>query len=154
MVTARIPLHISLFSCMGDKGASYTKAGVPTLRKLLKSWHNKTIGDRWTYKLLADFEEEGFISRKIRTKRLNDGTIRRFSSIRSFKAKGLLPLVRLKVKGALQAWKIKIAGEREENLKQPTREEYLKQRNEEMDEQESRGLKTPAEKVTEKIRDD
>ena len=143
MSTARHPLLITLFSSTGIEGASYSKISVNRARELLDKIHDIIIGRRWTFKLETDFVNQGLIKRTPRTDRQNDGTIRRFSSLIKFTTKGLKHLWKMGILKAKIAWQKRIAYEREQSLKKPSRDKYIKLRNKQMDEQERRLSENP-----------
>ena len=123
MGNTKTSLLITLFSCMGLKVSSYTKASVNKLRELLDKYHDKKIERRWTFYCLADFEEAGLITRQVRIINNSDGTVRQLSSMIAFTIKGLKLLISMKVADSILALKNKIAWLKNQDKRFPAERE-------------------------------
>jgi len=98
-------LFVTLFACMGNGKAHYTKASIDTIRGKLELFHDIVVGRRWTFQSLADIESEGYIRRKTRYYRKSDGTFVQISSMITFTLAGVKYLVQKRVSGALKLLK-------------------------------------------------
>ena len=101
MGNTKTSLLITLFSCMRISKGAYTKASVNKLRELLAKRHNKVIQRRWAFYCLADFEDAGLITRRVRIINNSDGTVRQLSSMIAFTIKGAKYLISNKVEGSI-----------------------------------------------------
>ncbi len=96
---------VTLFACMANGNAHYTKAGVRKIQELLKSFQKITVERRWIFYCLADMESRGYIRRKTRYHRKSDGTLAQISSMISFTLTGIKYLVQKRVAGATEMLK-------------------------------------------------
>jgi len=96
---------VTLFACMANGKAHYTKVGVRKLQELLKNFQQITAKRRWIFYCLADMESRGYIRRKERYHRKSDGTLAQISSMITFTIPGVKYLIQKRVAGALQLLK-------------------------------------------------
>jgi len=129
--------------CMTLRNKTYTLVRVNRMRELLKEFHDIIIERRWTFQCFADLIAAGLITRKPRHKNEPDGTIRQMSSMIAFTLKGANWLIKMGIEAGIIIKKQILNRDKEQDKRWPTREDYLQQRNEEMDEQERRLSENP-----------
>jgi hypothetical protein len=123
---------------MDLKGNPYTKASVLKIIQLLEKVHRIKVNRRWVFKCLADMIKAGLLTRRARFKHERDGTVRQLSSIVAFSLKGAKFLLDKRVSGAKLLMDKILRWIKGQDKRWPTRADYLKSREKEMDEQERR----------------
>ena len=101
MNSTKHAVAIALFASTQNGARHYTKASVRKLLILLAKYHNIQIQRRWLFACLADMESRGYIRRKARYHREQDGTFTQISSMVTFTLAGIKYLVKKRVTGAL-----------------------------------------------------
>jgi len=129
---------ITLLSCIDLKGNPYTSASVRKVIELLGKAHKITVNRRWVFQCFADMLDAGLITRRARFKHEKDGSIRQLSSIVAFTLKGAKFLLDKRVSGAKLLMDKILNWLKNKDKRFPTREDYLRGREKEMDEQERR----------------
>ena len=144
MGNTKISILITLLSCMDLKGNPYTKASVLKIIELLAKVHKITVNRRWVFQCIADMIEAGLLTRRARFKHEKDGTVRQLSSIVAFSLKGAKFLLDKRVLGAKLLMDKILAWIKGQDKRFPTRADYIRQREKEMDIQERRINDNPA----------
>jgi len=144
MGNTKISILITLLSCMDLKGNPYTKASVLKIIELLAKAHKITVNRRWVFQCIADMLEAGLITRRARFKHEDDGSIRQLSSIVAFTLKGAKFLLEKRVSGAKLLMDKIMNWVKGKDKRWPTRADYLRGREKEMDAQERRVDDNPA----------
>lgn len=153
MGNTKISILITLLSCMDLKGNPYTKASVLKIIALLAKMHKIKVNRRWVFQCIADLIAAGLLTRRARYKHESDGTVRQLSSIIAFSLKGAKFLLEKRVSGAKLLMDKILSWIKGEDKRWPNREDYIKQRQKEMDEQDRRINSNPVFNVHNLLKD-
>lgn len=153
MGNTKISILITLLSCMDLKGNPYTKASVSKIIALLAKMHKIKVNRRWVFQCIADLIATGLLTRRARYKHETDGTVRQLSSIIAFSLKGAKFLLNKRISGAKLLMDKILGWIKGQDKRWPTREDYIKQREKEMDAQEQRINSNPVFNVHNLLKD-
>lgn len=119
-------IAITLFSCMSSGKKHYTCVRVNKIIELLSHIHNINVKRAWLFRCLRDLEDAGFIRRKKRWKRYDDGEFEQLSSLITFTLKGVRYLVAKRVAGAAALLKRMLNWLKKDDERWPKEEDILK----------------------------
>lgn len=145
MNNTKMAILITLFTCTSQGKKHYSLISINKIIALLKKLHKTQVKRRWVFQCIRDMINAGLLSRKARYLHKSDGTINQLSSITAITLKGAKLLVSKRVSGAFLLLKNIMAWIKNQDKRFPNKEDYTKQRNTEMDEQERRALEKLAE---------
>jgi hypothetical protein len=100
MNAAKNALLISLFKLQEGRNKHYSSPRVDALLGLMEKHHRKKIRRRWLFQCLRDTEDGGYVVRKKRYRKNEDGEVEQISSLWSFTLKGAQYLFKKCVSGA------------------------------------------------------
>jgi len=104
MNAAKASIMISIFFATGQGKSHYTVSAIDTFLLNLEKFHKIKIKRRWIFYCFRYLLDEGFIRRKARHVRDNNGLITQIPSMVTFTLKGVVWLVRKGVGGAKKVY--------------------------------------------------
>ena len=121
-------IMITLFAGMGQGKNHYTKISINKIKEYLEKYHKIHVERRWIFYCVAYLLKIGFITRKSRYQNKEKGLIRQYSSLISFKLKGVIYLVKNYADGAKKLYKSMVKFGQKEDKRWPS-EEFEKDTN-------------------------
>ena len=102
---AKASIMITMFFSMGQGENHYTVTSMDKLVLNLEKFHDIKIGRRWVFQCTRDLEDAGYIRRRTRYRHNAEGLISQIPSMFTFTLRGVVWLVKMGIKGALEKYK-------------------------------------------------
>lgn len=115
---------ITIFFSMGQGKNHYTVSAINTFLQNLEKFHKIKIKRRWIFYCFAWLLQEGYIRRKARYRRDENGLISQIPSMVTFTLKGVVWLVKMGVEGAKKIHKSMMKYLKKEDNRFPSRSQY------------------------------